>query len=142
MPMSPPRLSLIRPAVLAVSLLAGLTAEASAEPKSIGFTKMVDGAEVIAVAHLAGKWEPGEWRIDRREGGSLELELTKILKGNLQPGRYRVRYDDRPHASQGREFVAFLGKGLCWRFGAYPLSEANTVADGVLKMVGFYDWSG
>jgi hypothetical protein len=126
---------------LACGLLIVFPSRSLAEPKSIGFSKMVDGAEVIAVARLAGTWDPGEWHLDRKNGGSLELELTRILKGDVKPGRYRAYYDDRPWVSADREFVAFFGKGLCWRFAAHPISEANTLADGVLRVAGFYDYN-
>ena len=138
--MSRPLLRFACSAFLACGLLADAS-RSSAEPKSIGFSKMVDGAEVIAVARFPGKWSPGEWRIDRKNGGSLELELSRIIKGNLKPGRYRVYYDDGPHVSGNGEFVVFLGKGMCWRFAAYPIFEENTVADGVLRIAGFYDYN-
>jgi hypothetical protein len=107
---------------------------------SIGLSKMLDGAGVIAVARLAGKWEPGEWELGRNNAGSLELELTRVIKGNVQPGRYRVHYSDWPHVSQSGGFVVFLSKGMCWRFAAHPISEGNTVQDGVLRVAGFYDY--
>jgi hypothetical protein len=128
-------------ALLACGLLAAWGSPARAEPMSTGFTKMADGAEVIAVARLAGDWDPGEWRFGQKNGGSLELELTRVIKGDLKPGRYRVFYDDRPFASKDRESVVFLGKGRCWRFVAYPISDENTVANGVLRVIGFYDYN-
>jgi hypothetical protein len=142
MSMSRPPFRLARLAFMACCILAACSSRSSAEPMSIGFTKMVDGAEVIAVARLAGKWDPGEWKVSGPHGGTLELEFTKVLKGDLKPGKYRVCYDDLPHVSKDGEFVAFFGKGLCWRFAAHPISPANSVADGLLRVQGFYDWNG
>jgi hypothetical protein len=126
------RLTLV--SALALALLPGT---AWAPPKGIGLRAMVDGCEVIAVARFADERKPA------KQGVTVELEFTKVLKGMLKPGTYRVAYTDRPRVGDDApEFVAFFGKGLCWRFVARPISTVNRVADGVLRVEGFNDSNG
>jgi hypothetical protein len=95
---------------------------------------MVGECEVIAVARLAGKLPP------YGEGQAVELELLRVLKGPLKPGKHRVNYEDRPRLAQGaKEFVVFLGKGRLWRFVAQPLAPDGPVPGSVLRVSGFYD---
>jgi hypothetical protein len=132
--MSRPLFRLACVVLMACGLLAAFGSRSWAKPRSIGFAKIVDGAEVIAVARFVGEQEP------TREDHHVELELTRVLKGDLKPGTYRVTFSDQPEIPDGtREFVAFLGKGLCWRFAAQPISGENRVGDGVLQVEGFYD---
>jgi hypothetical protein len=119
---------------MALGLLGVLTPEILAEPMHIGFRKMVDGCEVIAVARFAGEGKP-DWN-----DHSAELELTRVIKGQVKPGKYRVCFQDYPKIGNGTGgFVAFFGKGLCWRFVAHPISRENRVTDGILRVEGFYD---
>jgi hypothetical protein len=103
---------------------------------SIGFRRMVDGCEVIAVARFpAGTGVP-------ENGHRVELELVRILKGDVKPGKHKVTFTDRPWApTDGSKFVAFFRKGLCWRFVARPLARDGALGDSVLSVGGFYDWN-
>src|ERR1700733_5659871 len=119
--------------VLVLGLFPFLVSPAWGMPKYIDLVTMVQKAEVIAVARVAGKWN----RV-----GSVELELTRIIKGNIKPGKHRVLYDDHPRIEEGvGEFVAFFGKHLCWRFVAQPLSHKKLAANSVLFVSGFYNWN-
>src|SRR5207248_3061046 len=91
-----------------------------------------DDSEVIAVANFACEAHP-----DRNEH-SVELDLTRIIKGGIKPGKYRVYYRGWPDVENNPEFVVFLGTGLRWRFMALPLTDANRIADGVLRVEGGY----
>jgi hypothetical protein len=126
---------------LTLALAAAAVSQARAEPLSIGFVKMVDGAEVVAVARLAEDWPPPTSRFRENRGGRVKLELTSVLKGGLRPGKYDVCYDDLPWVGPDTEFIAFLGQNRCWRFAASPMAGAK-VADAVLRVQGFYDFNG
>lgn len=119
-------------AVLALGVWSLLTPGLFAKPEAIGLQEMIDRCEVIAVAHY----------VDEREDAAVtvELELTRIIKGDIKPGRYHVKLLAHPSDSltkNGADFVAFFEKDLTWRFGAAPISKNNTVDNGVLGVSGF-----
>jgi hypothetical protein len=123
-------------ALLAVGFLHLLVARTWAISMSIEFQKMIDQCEVIAVARFVGEWHPV------RGQHAVELELTRIIKGNIKPGKYRVSYGSMPSIrKESTEFVAFFEKDMCWTFAAQPISKENSVAEGVLQVKGFYDWN-
>jgi hypothetical protein len=127
--------TLSRVATTAAALLALLAPQAGAKPKSIGFGPVVERAEVIAVARFPGPWQP------RPGDHSVMLEFTRVIKGDIRLGKYRAVYSDQPHIDDpSREFVAFLGKGLCWRFAAQPVS-GQSLAKGLLWVTGFNDYN-
>jgi hypothetical protein len=89
----------------------------------------VDESDVIAVAHFAGEWTAS------REGYSVELDLTRIIKGTADPGVHRVSSKSEPlFRLTKREFIAFLGKDLRWRFAALPTGNDDGLTGGVLRV--------
>jgi hypothetical protein len=146
--------------LLAVGLVPVLDSQAVAKPRATGFRRVVERAEVIAVARLTslheyrgvgwnrflkGEYQRGQRPWSRRDqvfssrgDRSVVLELTRIIKGNIRPGKYRVFYQDEPSIDTYDDFVAFLGKGLYWQFAAQPL-EGNLLGNGVLQVAGFCD---
>jgi hypothetical protein len=129
-----PRVRLIRLTLLVLGFAGFVTPHAAAKPRSIGFSRMVDAAQVVAVARFAEEWHPDQK--DRH----VDLQLIRILKGDLKAGTYRVSYDDIPDVSaDAPEFVAFLGPGHCWRFAAQSISAKTQSADSVLAVTGFHD---
>ncbi len=122
-----------RPALWAALALLILAQQAGAKPKYIEFAPMVKDCEVIAVARFAGEIVEGE------EGGTVELELTRVVKGNVEPGKHKVVFFDIPTVDpKAREFVAFFGKGMKWEFVAVPIA-GNRLSDSVLRVYGFYN---
>jgi hypothetical protein len=107
-----------------------------AEPMSIGFRRMVDRCDVIAISRFCNDTPIN------RESHSVDLEFIRILKGEVKPGRHRVSFTDMPGVGAGTpEFVAFFRKGLCWRFAARPVGDGEKLKDSVLQVYGFYDWN-
>jgi hypothetical protein len=109
---------------------------ADAKPMHIGFRRMVDRCDVIAVARFCDDSPIN------REDHAVDLEFIRVLKGEVTPGRHRVSFTDMPQVDRGvPEFVAFFRKGLCWRFAAQPLVKGDKLPDSVLQVSGFYDWN-
>src|SRR6266436_5966434 len=95
-------------AILSSAYLALLPTGASAEPMSIGLRRMVNRCDVIAVARFSSEHEP-DWK-----SHGVELEFIRVLKGNVEPGKYKVKVADRPWVrKEAPEFVAFFRKDLC-----------------------------
>ena len=125
----------IRLAAWAALVFHLLAQQAWAKSKHIDFEKMVAGCEAIAVARFAGELVVGE----EYGVGSADLELTRIIKGSVEPGRRKVGFGDAPSVDPNtREFVAFFGEGMSWEFVAVPI-VGNRLADGVLRVYGFYN---
>jgi hypothetical protein len=122
---------------LAPALLLALSAgQACAKPKGVNLEQVVSASEVIAVARFCG-----DAPLDRK-ARRVELELTRVLKGGLRPGRYTATFADLPRVGPDcPEFVAFFREGLCWRFAALPIAPGNALADSALRVEGFYDWN-
>jgi hypothetical protein len=115
-------------------LLALLSPPALAKPKFTTFEKVVDGCDVIAMARLSG----GQ-RVDTK-AVRVELELTRILKGDVQPGKHVVSFSQYPSIERAdSEFVAFLRRGLCWQFVAEPLNPGVSISESLLEVHGFLD---
>jgi hypothetical protein len=98
-------------------------------PPRVDLPKLVDESDVIAVAHFAGEWTAS------REGYSVDLDLTRVIKGKAAPGIHGVSSKSDPlFRFTKREFIAFLGKDLRWRFAALPTGNDNGVTGGVLRV--------
>jgi hypothetical protein len=105
-------------------------------PRSIGFKRMVDGCDVVAVARLSDGVPP------ERKAESVELEFTKVIKGGVKLGKHRVCFAQYPSVREGtQEFVAFLRKDLCWEFVAEPIEDGGAIAESILHVRGFNNWN-
>jgi hypothetical protein len=127
-----------RPCLLLVLGLLGMLAwsagEVSAAPKLTAFKDVMAQSTTIAVARYVG--DPPA----RGKAKVCALELLDVLKGDIQPGRLNVTFEDTPYvAADFPEFVAFLDKDCVWRFVAVPTAKGGKVAESVLELHGFYD---
>lgn len=109
---------------------------ASAKPKSASFEKIIESSPTIVIAKSLGKWPDEKAR-------TVEVEVVRVLKGDLKPGKHQFSFKDSPHVGpRGWEFIAFLDKDLIWRFRASSFKYAEkTVSKGLLEISGFYDWN-
>jgi hypothetical protein len=122
-------------AVAGLALLAFLPA-AHGKPKSTTFPAVVESSPTIFVAHLSPNPVPNGDELKQ-----VALEVTEVLRGDLKPGRVFVSFEDSPHVGKDGEFVAFLDKGLVWRFAAVPTRDGAAVASSPLRIAGFYDFN-
>jgi hypothetical protein len=119
-----------------VGILAWSSAPVWAVPKLTKFPDVMSQSTTIAVARLASD-PPGKGK-----GKVCELELLDVLKGDIQPGRLNVTFEDTPYVSpDDPEFVVFLDKDFVWRFVAVPVPKGGKVADNVLEIHGFYNFN-
>ena len=122
-------------AFLASGLLPRFAQGKSEPPSDIDFGRMVEDSEVIAVAHFVGQWDPAQ------KDHHVDLDLTRIVKGSLKPGKYQVGYEHIPWVRKDHtEFVAFLGflgTERCWRYAGVPISKENRINEGVVYFGGF-----
>jgi hypothetical protein len=127
-----------RDSLLVAVLLAflGLCPETAwAEPKHATFEKVIENSATIVVARFLGD-QPDEKK------ATIQVEVSQVLKGDLNPGKHLFAFQDRPHfGAKGDEFVAFLDKDRIWRFMASPQKGENKVGQGILQITGFYDYN-
>jgi hypothetical protein len=115
---------------LAGGLLTLLARPASADniPR-MTLQEVVKQSTVIAVAHTAGDWG------SHQRGRDVELEVTRILKGDLNPGKCRIRYDLGISVGGDRtDFLAFLHEGTQLWFAAKPVPGTGGLTDGILRV--------
>jgi hypothetical protein len=121
----------------AMTAVAGWPGRASAKPKSITFQDMMAQSATVAVARRVTP--PPQAGGQPKE---FALELLEVLKGDIQPGRLNVPFEDAPCvADDSPEFVVFLDKDCVWRFVAVPTAKGGKVAESVLELHGFYDFN-
>jgi hypothetical protein len=115
---------------LSAGLLTLLARPASADNiLRISLQELVDRSTVIAVAHTSGDWGP------HQRGHDVELELTRILKGDLKPGKCRIRYDLGMSVGRDRaDFLAFLHQGTQLWFAAKAVPDTGGLVEGVLRV--------
>jgi hypothetical protein len=108
---------------------------ASAKPKSITFQDMMAQSAIVAVARrVAPAPQAGA------QPKEYALELLEVLKGDIQPGRLNVPFEDVPDVPRNvTEFIVFLDKDFVWRFIATPLDKGGKVTEGALHIRGFFD---
>jgi hypothetical protein len=124
---------------LSVGILAWSSGPVSAHPKSTAFPNVMAQSTTIAVA----RYVDGPPNGNRRQQPKVcSLELLDVLKGDIQPGRLNVTFEDNPFVSKDfPEFIVFLTKDFLWRFVAVPLVKGGKVAEGALDLHGFYDFN-
>jgi hypothetical protein len=114
-------------ALLGVILFAVEAKPAVAESEFVGFTYVVAQSDVIVVASLTDVT-----REKFAKSSEATLNVSKVLKGNLEVGKRRVRSAETSYPGTG-EFIAFFDKAGAWNFTAVPLSK-STVASDVLTI--------
>jgi hypothetical protein len=121
----------------AVTAIVGWPGLASAKPKSITFQDMMAQSATVAVARRVTP--------PPQAGGhpkEFALELLEVLKGDIQPGRLNVPFEDVPDVPGNvTEFVVFLDKDFVWRFVAEPLGKGAKGTEGALHVRGFFDYN-
>jgi hypothetical protein len=104
------------------------------------WTKFEDAlrkSDVIAVARFDGA-RPGQPAATK----TAVLEFTKVLRGDVKPGKHVVSWPAgyTPRTGAGvSEFVVFLDRTFVWHYAAEPTLPDTAVADGPLRIGGFAD---
>jgi hypothetical protein len=118
------------------AFLAWSAGEISAAPKHTTFQDVMAQSTTIAVARYVNGPPNGQ------KPKVCALELLDVLKGDIQPGRLNVTFEDNPFVSRDfPEFLVFLTKDCVWRFVAVPLVKGGKVDEGALDLHGFYDFN-
>jgi hypothetical protein len=122
-----------------LGILAWSSGPVWANPKSTTFPDVMAQSTTIAVARYVNGPPNGNVR---QQPKVCSLELLDVLKGDVQPGRLNVTFEDNPYVSTDfPEFIVFLNKDFVWRFVAVPLVKGGKVAEGALDLHGFYDFN-
>jgi hypothetical protein len=129
----------MRRAILLLFFLFCMSLSASAEPMYISLSELRDTAPNVVMATFRGVLDPTSpiW------GGTIfQLEITQVIKGNLQTGLLTVnRGSGAPDLKPGDQVIAFLTKDLEFSWvGERRHFQEDPQAD-FWDLRGFYDYN-
>jgi hypothetical protein len=108
-----------------------------AEPGYVSLKDALAASETIAIARVVDL-PPHHPHFGEGRPTKATIDLVRVLKGNLKPGKQEVRLEDYPRGANG-EFVVFLDKNRVWKFTARSRLPGGNIESNVLTMLGCDD---